>query len=58
MEARFHGTYRMVKAGIRIAAGSDAPWGWHAPGEFVHEMRMLAAAGLSRADVLVAAGAR
>jgi imidazolonepropionase-like amidohydrolase len=41
MEARFDGTYRMAKAGIRMAAGSDSPWGWYAPGEFVHEMRML-----------------
>ena len=54
MEARFDGTYRMAKAGIRMAAGSDSPWGWYAPGEFVHEVRMLVEAGLSSTDAIVA----
>ena len=28
-----------------MTAGSDSPWGWYAPGEFVHEIDMLAQAG-------------
>jgi imidazolonepropionase-like amidohydrolase len=45
----------MIKAGIRMTAGSDSPWGWYAPGEFVHEIRMLAEAGLSNGDAIVSA---
>ena len=37
---------RMSEAGVRMTAGSDSPWGWYAPGEFVHEIHMLAQAGL------------
>jgi imidazolonepropionase-like amidohydrolase len=55
MEARFDGTYRMAQAGVRMAAGSDSPWGWYAPGEFVHEISMLVEAGLSCRDAIVAA---
>ena len=32
----------------------DSPWGWYAPGEFVHEIDMLAQAGLSYGDAIVA----
>src|SRR5207249_10953869 len=42
------------EAGVRMTAGSDSPWGWYAPGEFVHEIHMLAQAGLSYADAVVA----
>jgi imidazolonepropionase-like amidohydrolase len=55
MEARFDGTYRMARAGVRITAGSDSPWGFYAPGEFVHEVSMLVEAGLPCRDALVAA---
>lgn len=48
-------TYRMAQAGVRMAAGSDSPWGWYAPGEFVHEVSMLVEAGLSCRDAIVAA---
>ena len=44
----------MSEAGVRMTAGSDSPWGWYAPGEFVHEIHMLAQAGLSYADAVVA----
>ena len=44
----------MARAGVKMTAGSDSPWGWYAPGEFVHEIRMLAEAGLSNADAVVA----
>jgi imidazolonepropionase-like amidohydrolase len=39
---------------VRMTAGSDSPWGWYAPGEFVHEIDMLARAGLPYADAIVA----
>ena len=45
---------RMSEAGVRMTAGSDSPWGWYAPGEFVHEIHMLAQAGLSYSDAIVA----
>ena len=41
-------------AGVRMTAGSDSPWGWYAPGEFVHEIHMLAQAGLSFSEAIVA----
>ena len=44
---------RMSEAGVRMTAGSDSPWGWYAPGEFVHEIRMMAQAGLSYSDAIV-----
>jgi len=55
MEARFDGTYRMARAGIRMAAGSDSPWGFYGPGEFVNEVRMMVEAGLSTSSAIVAA---
>ena len=45
---------RMSEAGVRMTAGSDSPWGWYAPGEFVHEIHMLAQAGLAYSDAIVA----
>jgi imidazolonepropionase-like amidohydrolase len=53
-DARVEGAGRMVEAGVRMTAGSDSPWGWYAPGEFVHEIEMLAQAGLPYADAIVA----
>jgi imidazolonepropionase-like amidohydrolase len=44
----------MVEAGVRMTAGSDSPWGWYAPGEFVHEIDMLARVGLPYAGAIVA----
>jgi imidazolonepropionase-like amidohydrolase len=54
LDARLEGGNRMVEAGVRMTAGSDSPWGWYAPGEFVHEIDMLARAGLPYADAIVA----
>src|SRR5262245_2570301 len=54
LDARMDAVRRMGAAGIRMTAGSDSPWGWYAPGEFVHEIHMLAQAGLSHADAIVA----
>jgi imidazolonepropionase-like amidohydrolase len=54
LDARLEGVNRMVEAGVRMTAGSDSPWGWYAPGEFVHEIDMLARAGLPYAGAIVA----
>jgi imidazolonepropionase-like amidohydrolase len=54
LDTRIEGVSRMVAAGVRMTAGSDSPWGWYAPGEFVHEIDMLAEAGLSYRDAIVA----
>ena len=54
LDTRVEGVARMIEAGVRMTAGSDSPWGWYAPGEFVHEIEMLARAGLPYADAIVA----
>jgi enamidase len=54
MDERLDAVRRMVAAGVRMTAGSDSPWGWYAPGEFVHEIQMLARAGLSMGEAVVA----
>jgi imidazolonepropionase-like amidohydrolase len=54
LDIRVDAIGRMAKAGVRMTAGSDSPWGWYAPGEFVHEIDMLAQAGLSYGDAIVA----
>jgi len=54
LDVRIDAVRRMTEAGVRMTAGSDSPWGWYAPGEFVHEIDMLAQAGLSYADAIVA----
>ena len=54
LDVRVEAVGRMIAAGVRMTAGSDSPWGWYAPGEFVHEIHMLAGAGLSYHDAIVA----
>ena len=54
LDVRVDAVRKMTAAGVRMTAGSDSPWGWYAPGEFVHEIHMLAQAGLSYADAVVA----
>jgi len=54
LDARIEAVGRMASAGVRMTAGSDSPWGWYAPGEFVHEIDMLAQAGLSYGDAIAA----
>jgi imidazolonepropionase-like amidohydrolase len=54
-DTRIEAVGRMASAGVRMTAGSDSPWGWYAPGEFVHEIDMLAQAGLSYGDAIAAA---
>src|SRR3970282_1931707 len=52
-DVRIEAVGKMSKSGVRMVAGSDSPWGWYAPGEFVHEIRLLAEAGLPYRDALV-----
>src|SRR5204863_9144045 len=54
LDVKVDAVRRVTEAGVRMTAGSDSPWGWYAPGEFVHEIHMLARAGLSYADAIVA----
>jgi len=54
LDVRIDAVRRMTEAGVRMTAGSDSPWGWYAPGEFVHEIHMLARAGLSSSEAIVA----
>jgi imidazolonepropionase-like amidohydrolase len=54
LDVRVDAVRQMAEAGVRMTAGSDSPWGWYAPGEFVHEIHMLAQVGLSYADAIVA----
>src|SRR5881396_4029738 len=57
LDVKLDAVRRMSEAGVRMTAGSDSPWGWYAPGEFVYEIHMLAQAGLSYSDAIVAATA-
>jgi imidazolonepropionase-like amidohydrolase len=52
-DVRIEAVGRMVRAGVRMVAGSDSPWGWYAPGEFVNEIRTLADAGLTNRDAIL-----
>jgi imidazolonepropionase-like amidohydrolase len=54
LDQRIEAVRLMTQAGVRMTAGSDSPWGWYAPGEFVHEIDMLAQAGLSFSEAIVA----
>jgi imidazolonepropionase-like amidohydrolase len=54
LDERVEAVRLMTRAGVRMTAGSDSPWGWYAPGEFVHEIHMLAQAGLSFSEAIVA----
>jgi len=54
LDVRVDAVRQMSEAGVLMTAGSDSPWGWYAPGEFVHEIHMLAQAGLSFSDAIVA----
>jgi imidazolonepropionase-like amidohydrolase len=52
LDNRMEACGRMMEAGVKMTAGSDSPWGDYAPGEFVHEVLMLADAGLSAPEAL------
>lgn len=54
-DVRIAAVGKMASSGVRMVAGSDSPWGWYAPGEFVNEILTLADAGLSHRDALLSA---
>src|SRR3989442_11032621 len=54
LDVKLNAVRRMSEAGVRMTAGSDSPWGSYAPGEVVHGIHMLAQAGLSYSDAIVA----
>jgi imidazolonepropionase-like amidohydrolase len=45
---------RMIRAGVKLTAGSDSPWAWSPPGVFAHEIRTLGLAGLTNSAAIVA----
>ena len=53
LELRLEAVGRMIRAGVKMTAGSDSPWAWYAPGGFAHEVEMMARAGLSNAEAIV-----
>lgn len=53
LEERMKAVNRMIRAGVKMTAGSDSPWGWYQPGQFMHEIEILAQAGLSSAEAIV-----
>ena len=54
LDTRVKSVANMIGQGVKIVAGSDSPWGYYAPGEFIHEMEMLERAGLSSSDAMLA----
>ena len=54
-EIRFDHVARMVSAGVRLAAGSDAAWSYLPMGLFQHEIQAHTEAGLSPLDAIVSA---
>ena len=54
LEQRLDATRRLLQMGARVTAGSDSPWGDYAPGLFVHELELLADAGMSNGQAIVA----
>ena len=54
LDTRVKSVANMIGQGVKMVAGSDSPWGYYAPGEFIHEMEMLERAGLSSSDAMLA----
>jgi imidazolonepropionase-like amidohydrolase len=54
LERRMEAVGRMIKAGVKIMAGSDSPWNVYAAGGFAHEIEMMAEAGMSNGEAIVA----
>ena len=54
VEQRLETTRRLLAMGARVTAGSDSPWADYGPGGFVHELEMLAEAGMSNGEAIVA----
>ena len=55
LDHRMETTGRLARMGVGVTAGSDSPWAHYAPGLFVHEIEILAEAGLSNVEALVSA---
>lgn len=53
LEVRLEAVGRMIRAGVRIVAGSDSPWNAYGPGGFSFEIETLGQAGLSNGDAIV-----
>jgi len=53
LEVRLEAVGRMIRAGVRIVAGSDSPWNAYAPGGFSHEIETLGDAGFSNGEAIV-----
>jgi len=54
LEQRLDSTRRLLEMGARVTAGSDSPWADYPPGLFVHELELLADAGMSNGRAIVA----
>src|ERR1700730_16111855 len=54
LDVRVDAVRRMSEAGVRMTAGSDSPWAWAGPGEYIRAIHMLAQAGLSYGAAVVA----
>jgi imidazolonepropionase-like amidohydrolase len=55
LDDRLDAVRRCLAAGVRVVAGSDSAFGWYAAGHFVEEVRLLAAAGMSNRQAILAA---
>jgi len=53
LEVRLEAVGRMIRAGVRIVAGSDSPWNAYGPGGFAFEIEALGHAGLSNGDAIL-----
>jgi imidazolonepropionase-like amidohydrolase len=53
LSTRVEAVGRMIKAGVKIVAGSDSPWNVYAPGGFAYEIEMMAEAGMSNGDAII-----
>jgi len=54
LEIQMEAVGRMIRAGVKLTAGSDSPWAWSPPGVFAHEIRALGQAGLTNGAAIVA----
>ena len=53
LEVRLEAVGRMIRAGVRVVAGSDSPWNAYAPGGFSYEIETMGQAGLSNGEAIV-----
>jgi imidazolonepropionase-like amidohydrolase len=53
LDTRVKSVANMIDQGVKMVAGSDSPWGYYAPGEFIYEIEMLERAGLSSSDAML-----